>query len=88
VKPIHPTAIPVPVGDARVVLVVVSERHRGAVAAIHRVHAASLRVQALSPREGAEKQETPGVDAPEVSTAPDLCTQNRRAARAQSDTRL
>jgi len=35
---------------------------------------------------GPDKQETPGMDVPEVSTHPDLCWQMRRAAGAQSDT--
>lgn len=49
--------------------------------------AASLRALSADPRQGGTKQETPGPASPEVSTAPNLLTQIRRAAGAQYDGR-
>lgn len=49
--------------------------------------AASLRPPSALLRQGDEKQETPGPANPEVSTAPNLRTQIRRAASAQYDGR-
>lgn len=65
----------------------VARRHGAAVAAIHRVAAASLPGPTLAPREGAGTARDPDAwQGSGVSTAHTVADTEVRAARAQSDT--
>lgn len=85
----HPAVIPVLLWDGtRDLQQVHSVRHDRTLAALRRVAAARLRrIQIDHGQAEADKQETPGVPAPKVSTAHTLWSQEARAASAQSDTR-
>lgn len=74
--------------DCIVCAPVVAARAHQIADALREIHAASLRADARSQRQGEPtKQETPRTAIPEVSTRTTCAQQEARAARAQSDTR-